>query len=192
MEKFKKIFQNKERRVENLIVFLVILVITLIVINKIIKEDSNKNKDFENSVGVEFAVFDKNVNDSSSSDLEKRLESILTKIEGIGEVSVLITYSESSSTIPMYNVSSSISTTEEKDTSGGTRTIESQDNSKDIVTDSGSNPITEKTTMPVVEGAIVTAQGASNIETKANIIAAVQAVTGIATHKIQVFEMGDK
>ncbi len=46
-----------------------------------------------------------------------------------------------------------------------------------------------KTVSPSVEGAIITAQGANNANVKANIIAAVEAVTGLATHKIQVFEM---
>ena len=45
--------------------------------------------------------------------------------------------------------------------------------------------------MPTVEGAIITAQGVSDATVKTNIISAVEAVTGIATHKIQVFEMGD-
>ena len=35
----------------------------------------------------------------------------------------------------------------------------------------------------------MTAKGANNSVVKANIIAAVEAVTGLATHKIQVFEM---
>lgn len=42
---------------------------------------------------------------------------------------------------------------------------------------------------PKIEGAIITAQGASNVEVKSNIISAVEAVTGIGSHKIQVFEM---
>ena len=40
-----------------------------------------------------------------------------------------------------------------------------------------------------MEGAIVTAQGAGNTEVKTNIIQAIEAVTGLATHKIQVFTM---
>ena len=35
--------------------------------------------------------------------LEKKLETILKKIEGVSDVSVLITYSESSSVIAIYN-----------------------------------------------------------------------------------------
>ena len=46
--------------------------------------------------------------------------------------------------------------------------------------------------MPKFEGAIVIAEGASNATIKGNIISAIEAVTGIATHKIQVYEMGVK
>lgn len=91
----------------------------------------------------------------------------------------------------MYNESTSKSVTEETDTSGGTRTIEAEDVEKNVVTGSDSNPVTEKTVYPSIEGAIVTAQGASNSNVKANIVSAVEAVTGLATHKIQVFEQGN-
>ena len=50
-------------------------------------------------------------------------------------------------------------------------------------------PIVQKTVEPKIEGAIVTAKGASNSVVKANIVQAVEAATGLATHKIQVFAM---
>ena len=46
--------------------------------------------------------------------------------------------------------------------------------------------------MPKIEGAIITAEGAADGNVKTNIIQAVEAVTGLATHKIQVFEMQEK
>ena len=52
-------------------------------------------------------------------------------------------------------------------------------------------PITQSTISPRVEGAIITAQGASNANVKSNIIQAVEAVTGLASHKIQVFAMSN-
>ena len=60
---------------------------------------------------------------------------------------------------------------------GGTRTIETSDENREIIVDSENNPITEKVIMPKIEGA--------------NIIQAVSAVTGLATHKIQVFKMSN-
>lgn len=55
--------------------------------------------------------------------------------------------------------------------------------------DSNNNPITKKTVMPKIEGAIVIAEGGENAIIKTNIMQAVSAVTGLATHKIQVFKM---
>ena len=188
MEKFKNLFKNKEKRVENLVLFLILLIITLIVINKILEKDE-KTENFKNQINVELASDTENMQDTGN--LEKRLEKILSKISGVGEVSVLITYSESSSLVPIYNVNLSTSTIEEKDTSGGVRTTETENNQKEVVTDGNSKIITEKKLTPKVEGAIVTAKGASNVTIKTNIISAVEAVTGIATHKIQVFEMGE-
>ena len=51
------------------------------------------------------------------------------------------------------------------------------------------DPVIQKTLMPVIEGAIITAEGASNASVKTDIISAVQAVTGLSIDRIQVFEM---
>ena len=187
IEKIKKILGKKEKRIENLVSFLIILIVTLIIMNKILENKEKVNSDFKNEIGVELA--EEPVEEIINTDLEKRLENILSKISGVGDVSVLLTYKDSGSLIPVYNINSSISTIEEQDTSGGSRITETESLQKDVVTDSSSNIVTEKNIMPVIEGAIITAQGANNVNVKSNIISAVEAVTGIATHKIQVFEM---
>ena len=74
---------------------------------------------------------------------------------------------------------------------GGTRVIESVDENKEIIVDSENKPITEKVILPKIEGAIVIAEGGDNAIIKTNVIQAVSAVTGLATHKIQVFKMSD-
>ena len=176
-----------------LAILCLILVITLIIINKILSSNSKEEKNYENEVGVELASNIENFNEQNvmQDNLEKRLENILSKIAGVGKVSVLLTYSESSTLVPIYNINSSTSTIEEKDTSGGNRVTETENMQKDVVTDSNSKIITEKIISPSLEGAIITAEGASSTSIKSNIISAVEAVTGIATHKIQVFEMGE-
>lgn len=75
---------------------------------------------------------------------------------------------------------------------GGSRKVIETDVKKDIIyQESGGEktPITQSIISPKVEGAIITAQGAGNTNIKANIIQAVEAVTGVSSHKIQVFEM---
>lgn len=195
-EKFQEFIKrneegNQKKKIENLVVFLVILVITVIAINMILKDKNDKN---ENTSSYK-ELAEKNTldeNSDTSSDLEKNLEKILAKLNGVGKVNVLITYSESNKVVAMYNENSKESTTEEEDTGGGKRTIQEVDTTKDVVykEENGSKiPVTERIIMPKVEGAIIIAEGANNSNVKANIVQAVEAVTGLATHKIQVFDM---
>ena len=119
-------------------------------------------------------------------------KNILSKINGVGKVKVYITYSQTSQIIPMYNEDISQKDTQEADTQGGTRKVVETDTKKEIVYDEKSGTktiITQSIVSPKIEGAIITAEGGNNTNTKANIIQAVEAVTGLPTHKIQVFEM---
>lgn len=187
-EKIKKMFLDRDnkRRNENLIAFLIILVITLIIINKILSEDESKNTLNENNaelvtksnvVATEVSIENEN--------LKVELENILSKISGVGKVEVLLTYSETSSMSPLYNESTSSSVS----TSSDGTTTETTSESKEIFTDSSDEAVIEKYKMPKLEGAIVIAQGAGDITVKSNIVSAVEATTGLLNHKIQVFEM---
>ena len=187
-EKIKKMFFDKDnkRRNENLIAFLIILVITLIIINKILSEDESKNTLNENNaelvtksnvVATEVSIENEN--------LKVELENILSKISGVGKVEVLLTYSETSSMSPLYNESTSSSVS----TSSDGTTTETTSESKEIFTDSSDEAVIEKYKMPKLEGAIVIAQGAGDITVQSNIVSAVEATTGLLNHKIQVFEM---
>lgn len=184
-EKWENLFKN--RKTENLVFFLIILIVTLIIINQILKEDTSK-KSYTNTTNT--AVLASSEIKETNQNLAKELEEILKKIQGVGNVSVLITYSESEITkVPMYNENNSQNSTEETDNSGTTKKTTSDTTQKEVVIGSDQNPVIQTIENPKIEGAIVTAEGASNIEVKSNIVAAVEAATGIATHKIQVFEM---
>lgn len=74
-----------------------------------------------------------NTNTNTSTTLEKNLETILANMEGVGNVKVLITYSESSEVVAMYNENNKNSVVEEKDSGGGTRTTTQTDVSKDVI-----------------------------------------------------------
>ena len=69
------------------------------------------------------------------------------------------------------------------------------DSQKEVIYKEDSNgnqePVTQSIISPKIEGAIITAQGADNAEVKTSIIQAVEAATGLATHKIQVFKMSN-
>ena len=194
---------NDKRKIENLVFFIVVLIITIVIINVIWNgNDKKQNKEITNDTSKQLATINgnnTNQNVATSQNementqvLEKKLEDILSKIQGVGEVSVCINYSESSEVVAMYNENSKTSTTEESDDSGGTRKIEETDKQNDVIyqeNDGTKTPITAKIIKPKIEGAIITAQGVNDANVKNNIIQAVEAVTGLATHKIQVLEM---
>lgn len=190
---------NNKKKIENLVFLIVLVIITVVIINIIWNGDKTTNKEQSNNdTSKQLATTNNqtiNQNQTqgpSETDLETRLEEILSQIQGVGEVKVLLNYSESSEVVAMYNETSRTSNTEETDTEGGTRTIQETDTQKDIIyqeEDGQKTPITQKIVQPKIEGAIITAKGANQANVKTNIIQAVEAVTGLATHKIQVFEM---
>lgn len=186
-EKLKKMFTEKDekKKNENLIAFLIILIITLVIINKILSGDEEENENIENSTETQLVATNQTEEVEIDDDLVTKLENILSKISGVGKVEVLLTYSETSSVSPLYNESTSSSTS----TSSDGTTTETQTESKEIFTDSSDEAVIEKYIMPKLEGAVIIAEGGGNTEVKANILLAVQAATGLLSHKIQVFEM---
>ena len=180
----KELFKKREeqtdqkKKIENIVAFIIILIITVLIINNMWSKDEKKNTNTTGKVlagNVESQVS----TSENTDDLETRLKNILK-------------YSESSQVVAMYNETNSENKTEENDGDGGTKNSTETETKREIVyTDENgtSKPITEKLIMPVIEGAIITAQGASNANIKSSIVSAVEAVTGLAIHKIQVFEM---
>ena len=120
LEKIKNIFvlkegENNKKKIENLVVFIVILIITVIIINNVWNSSSDdENKGITNTDKVLAKTNDKK-EEINTNDLEGRLEEILSKISGVGNVKVLLTYSESSTTVAIYNEDKMQSDTQETD-----------------------------------------------------------------------------
>jgi len=204
IEKLKKIFMDKiegnerKKTIENLIVLGIVLIVTVIFINYIWNNDKTTKKQLssdkvlaENSKNIENSDIENVIN--SEMDLENKLASILSKINGVSDVSVMITYSQSQKKIPLYNEDIKSTTTEEKDVSGGVRKITENNSNREVVydeTNGEKNIATQSILNPEIEGAIIIANGTTNAAIKNSIIQAVEAVTGLSTHKIQVFESG--
>lgn len=186
--------ESNKKKMETLVVFVIILIITIIAINVIWKGDE-KPKENTELYGKQLAsVQNENTVEAvnTENNLERNLENILSKINGVGEVKVLISYVESSEIVAMYNENTKNTSTQEEDSGGGKRSVNETDTKKDIIykEENGEKvPITQKVISPKIEGAIIIAKGAQDATVKGNIMQAVEAVTGIATHKIQVFEM---
>lgn len=81
LEKFKN------RKVENLVLLLVLLIITVMLMNSILKDDEKESQ--ENKIAG--STLAKEV---SSTPIEQKLEDMIGKIDGVGEISILLTYNE--------------------------------------------------------------------------------------------------
>lgn len=194
-EKIKSLIKTGEgknsKNLENAVVFIIILVVTIIIINTVWGNEEKTQKDItqDNNVKIVGTETEEII---TEGEVEKSIKQILSKIDGVGKVEVLLTYSETSQVVAMYNETYKESQTEEGDTNGGTRTIQEVNKEKEIIykEENGEKvPITEKVIMPKMEGALIVAEGVNNATVKTNIIQAVEALTGLQTHKIQVLEM---
>jgi len=199
-EKLKALISKMEtsddkKKIENLVVFVIILIITIIALNVIWggnKENAQTTNDSNKKLALDTQNTQTIATIDSKDEFSSKLEDILQNINGVGKVKVLITYSQTSQTVPMYNEDTTQKDTEETDTNGGSRKVIETDVKRDVIYQESSGqkvPITQSIVSPKIEGAIITAQGAGNANVKADIIQAVEAVTGVSSHKIQVFAM---
>lgn len=107
---------------------------------------------------------------------EKRLEEILSQIEGAGDVSVMITYYSSAEKDIAY---------ETKTASRADKSERSEDK-KAVMTDG--EPMVVKEVYPRVKGVIVTAQGADNSAVKSAVCEAVAASLDVPAHRICIYK----
>lgn len=117
---------GNKKTIENLVAFVIILVATIIFINYIWTGDK-KSTNVGNALPENELTNSKidNVSDvvtnnfsNTSTNLEKKIEDILRKLDGVEDVDVLITYSETNKLVPIYNEDNQESITKEEDTQG--------------------------------------------------------------------------
>ncbi|MBR3888145.1 MAG: hypothetical protein IKJ32_03510 [Clostridia bacterium] len=176
---------SDKKKVENLITFLILLVILIVALNSIYNEDESQaieNKEV-NSLNTR--------NESYKTEFEIRLENILSKINGAGEVSVMVSYENEVKKIPMVDTKNTTTVTSEKDSAGGERKTEETNIEEIVIYESNGNlksPVIQEYTVPKILGVIVVAEGAKDMTVKEKLINAVTSITDVASHKIQVLE----
>ena len=112
--------------------------------------------------------------------LEERLEALLGRIEGAGQVSVLLTEKEGSQTL--YQTDSQT----DADESGSRRTDDTVLVEDENRTESG---LVRQTLGPVYRGAVILCQGADDPTVKLAVVEAVRCVTGLGADQISVQKM---
>ena len=124
--------------------------------------------------------------------LEKRLSELLTRVEGAGEVEVIITLRSSIERVVEKDIGIQQSETKEADAQGGNRTVGSASTNEGTVyvtEGSSSAPYVVKTISPAVEGVVVLAQGAGSGSISNELSEAVQVLLGVEAHKVKILKM---
>ena len=124
--------------------------------------------------------------------LEEKTADVLKQVDGVGEVTVMITLKSGGQKIIEKDQSGSSQTTEEEDSEGGNRTVEESTSDKTSIyeqeSDGSSTPYVSKELSPEIEGVVVIADGGGNAVTAQNITEAVQALFGVEAHKIKIMK----
>jgi stage III sporulation protein AG len=183
--------QSKKKLIENAAIVIIIGVIIIIAGGSIFGS-SKKNKNEDNSIRTAAGNKTDSVSSENASSLEKELEAILSRIKGVGKVSAMITFASTSEDVPAYETEKNSNDTDEKDSGGGTRSINENSYKDNVIYEDlpggGKKPVIVKKKQPEVKGVVVAADGASDPEVKESICMAVQALLDVPMHMVQVFE----
>lgn len=201
MDKIKKVYeylnnllngQSRKKVVENALIVVIIGIIIIIAGGSFMGKGKAKNDAPLISDKNAAEATTKNTALEDNSDNEKKIEALLSQIEGAGKVSIIITYSSGKEIVPAVDTKKTENDTQEKDNGGGTRSINQNDLENKIVYEEsqggGKKPIIIKEIQPEVKGVVVVADGAADSVVKESLCRAVQVLLDVPIHKIQVFE----
>ena len=154
--------------------------------------EQKKQQETELSQGKESGVEQPAANYSGyEKELERKLEEILTAMEGVGKVEVMSTLQDNGEQVLEKDISrNSQEVTEEGEVKRNTYESQYQEETV-FVKESGNEgqPFIAKESVPAVEGVLVVAEGGGNGKVAKNISDAVLALFPVEVHKIKVVKM---
>lgn len=182
----QKIKEKKLKRSDWLILVLAGILILIIAL----PTDTKGKKQAEEA--KENISKENNTMEASKDEIEQKLEDILEKIDGAGDVKVMITYQDSGTQVVEKDKNTSENSLEESDSTGGVRSTKEQQLQESTVyeeADAGNTPFVSKELLPKVEGILIVASGGDNQKVKQNISEAVLALFQVEAHRIKIVKM---
>lgn len=174
--------------------FLLVIGVILLIL-AIPTEDSKKKQEEEpfpiaEDAGTTSTEASANASQTYEQQMEARVKEILSHVEGVGKVDVMIVLKSSEEKVLRVDTSSTSSSTQETDSSGGSRKIENRELAENtILSGSGENaPIIEKELKPVISGVVISAGGGGSPKVKAEISEAMEALFDVPPHKVKVLK----
>lgn len=168
----KLLKRMKGKNKKDYLVWIMLGVLLLIVVFPTGKSGKKENKIEKKEAGTFENTWEKYIDNS-----QEKLKNILEKIDGVGQVEVMITLKNQGETILDKDKSIRDDLKEEK-----TVLYEVDDDTTPYIT-------TE--IMPEIEGVVVVAKGAGNYKVDAEISEAVMALFDVEVHKIKIVKMSN-
>ena len=180
----------KEQKIEKKQILILFLTGILLVI---ISMPAKRNESEEKSVQGEDTCI-KEDEQAYISYLEKHLEETLSQMEGVGEVTAMVTLAVSAEQVVEKDLQVQDEHMTENDSQGGNR-ITSQSSHEETTIYSeedgaGQSPYVSKEIPPKVEGVVILCEGGDQAVIVKNITESIQALFGIETHKIRIGKKG--
>ena len=137
--------------------------------------------------------------DTYGAALEQRLETILQRMRGVGDVQVMITFRDQGESIVEKDVTMREDTQEGEQKEGETDTVNggsgSCENSETTVyarSDGDETPFVNRAILPKIDGVLIVAEGGDDSEVRKNISESVEALFRLDAHKIKIVKMKTK
>lgn len=183
IKKIKKHLEelNNKKFINNLFIILLVSIIVLIGVSFFKEDKTSVVAPINKTVEQANIVIDYTYN------LENKLAAILEKLQGVGEVNVMITLEDSVESVPASNTTKTVETTKEVDAEGGTREVNREDLNIQMVSKGDEEIVVLKEVNPTVKGVIVVAEGAGDGEVLERLYEAVKTVLGISGNRVQIY-----
>jgi stage III sporulation protein AG len=195
MDFFKKLKakiegQDRKKLIENTVIVIIIGIVLLIAGSTLFHGKEAAGAGNEKEAAARAASPDSSP--TAGDDAESRLKALLSQMKDVGKVDVMITYAVSKEDVPAYDVKRSQSSTQEKDSEGGTRNVSEEQYDSTVAyedsADGGKKPVLLKKIEPQVKGVLVVAEGADSAEVRESIRSSVMVVLDVPAHKVQVVQ----
>lgn len=194
-KRLKDMLDGKDRKklIENAVIIIIIGIIIIIAASTFLSGNKKNVDTASKAVDQKPEAAEVMAQSVNGDKTGEELAVLLSRVQGAGRVEVMITYVSGSENVPAYDTKKSESSTVEKDSDGGTRSISQGEFDSSVVyqdmQDGGKSPVILKELRPVVRGVVVVADGAASPEVKERICSAVQVLLDVPMHRIQVLQM---
>ena len=179
--KEKVVTYLKGLKKEQWIVYLLLGALLVVIAIPVKKKDSGKSTGSETDTAA-----------SQEEEMERRLEAALARVEGVGEVQVVLSLESTNQKVVEKDIPSSKSSQSSSGSDGSSSSSAASTEESTVYqkgSDGSETPYVIQETYPEVRGVLVVAQGGDNPVVVQQIQEAVMALFRVEAHKIKVMKM---